>query len=563
MILLIILGIVSSVSGQNACFSSNLTVPQNLVCNQIKAWDAASRNQIVPAGDSLTPGHQPLRLSAPAATSGATSSSLPTDRYQCFNFQCLCQFYTGARWNGTFCNLADGTVLQKVVRKEYRQMTPAERELFRQGFLSVRNSIYQTLSTAHSNVNQSPGAHSGPNFLPWHRELLKRLEFGIRTTAVTVNGQTAYPYANMFVPYWDSTLDDNINLYMGLSSDTSMMFSSNLMGSVISGDLVDGQFANFVGTIGEVTQRSLDQYPNQLYLFQAATVNTIVTQQTVNQVLAATAGDSGCPAVPNSNIELRHGDVHVWMGGFMQTITTSTNDPIFFLHHSFIDNIWEQWRQNKQTPTQRETQWNTGSTSCYSAAHRITATMVPFTGMINSGGLSNQYTDNLYSYSPPATCSSSNPNGCNSDYLFCNTQANVCVARIKPGTQCSLINGGTCVGPSSDAPRNYPTPLPQPLPIVDELCYNMNQCCGPWTARGECQRNPGVMRVVCPASCGWCSPAYNLGDNCANRSQMCKIFVLAGECSKNYQWMAENCRKECAFCANTREQMCPGKEILM
>ncbi|WKY15865.1 hypothetical protein Q1695_000947 [Nippostrongylus brasiliensis] len=85
----------------------------------------------------------------------------------------------------------------------------------------------------------------------------------------------------------------------------------------------------------------------------------------------------------------------------------------------------------------------------------------------------------------------------------------------------------------------------------------MNQCCGPWTARGECQRNPGVMRVVCPASCGWCSPAYNLGDNCANRSQMCKIFVLAGECSKNYQWMAENCRKECAFCANTREQMCP------
>ncbi|KAK6750367.1 hypothetical protein RB195_002380 [Necator americanus] len=310
MILLLVAQLVHIISTQNPCFTTNLSDPQQLVCNQIKAWDAASR---------------------------------------------------------------------RLTRKEYRLMTAAERELYRQGFLAVRNSIYQTLSTAHSNVNQSPGAHSGPNFLPWHRELLKRIEIGIRTSAVTVNGQTTYPYANTFVPYWDSTLDDNINLYMGISSSNSMIFSADLLGSVISGDVVDGQFANFVGTIGEVTQRSLDQYPGQLYLFQAATLNTIVTQQTLNQVLAATAGSSGCPAVPNSNIELRHGDVHVWIGGFMQTITTSTNDPIFFLHHSFMDFIWEQWRLNKQTRAQRETQWNTGPTSCYSAAHLSTATMTPFT----------------------------------------------------------------------------------------------------------------------------------------------------------------------------------------
>ncbi|EYC05947.1 hypothetical protein Y032_0079g1270 [Ancylostoma ceylanicum] len=200
-----------------------------------------------------------------------------------------------------------------------------------------------------------------------------RLEIGIRTTAVTVAGATTYPYANMFVPYWDSTMDDNINLYSDLSSSTSMIFSSDLLGSVISGNLVDGQFANFVGTIGEVTQRALDQYPGQLFLFQAATVNTIVTQQTLNQ-----------------------------------------------------------------------------------------------------------------------------------------------------------------------------------------LCFNMNQCCSPWAARGECYNNPGVMRIVCPASCGWCSPRYNLGDNCVNRASTCKQFVLAGQCSLNYQWMAENCRKECKFCALTRDQACPA-----
>ncbi|ETN77510.1 hypothetical protein NECAME_03174 [Necator americanus] len=289
MILLLVAQLVHIISTQNPCFTTNLSDPQQLVCNQIKAWDAASRMQDIPTQSSLTPAisgvSQPLALSAPTSSSGTSSTSLPTDRYQCFTLQCL-------------------------------------------------------------------------------------IEIGIRTSAVTVNGQTTYPYANTFVPYWDSTLDDNINLYMGISSSNSMIFSADLLGSVISGDVVDGQFANFVGTIGEVTQRSLDQYPGQLYLFQAATLNTIVTQQTLNQ---------GCPAVPNSNIELRHGDVHVWIGGFMQTITTSTNDPIFFLHHSFMDFIWEQWRLNKQTRAQRETQWNTGPTSCYSAAHLSTATMTPFT----------------------------------------------------------------------------------------------------------------------------------------------------------------------------------------
>ncbi|KAL6739842.1 shTK domain protein [Ancylostoma duodenale] len=84
----------------------------------------------------------------------------------------------------------------------------------------------------------------------------------------------------------------------------------------------------------------------------------------------------------------------------------------------------------------------------------------------------------------------------------------------------------------------------------------MNQCCSPWAARGECYNNPAVMRIVCPASCGWCTPRYNLGDNCVNRASTCKQFVLAGQCTLNYQWMTENCRKECKFCAITREQAC-------
>jgi hypothetical protein len=28
--------------------------------------------------------------------------------------------------------------------------------------------------------------------------------------------------------------------------------------------------------------------------------------------------------------------------------STSANDPIFFIHHSFVDMIWEIWRQRAQ-----------------------------------------------------------------------------------------------------------------------------------------------------------------------------------------------------------------------
>ncbi|EPB66374.1 common central domain of tyrosinase [Ancylostoma ceylanicum] len=271
---------------------------------------------------------------------------------------------------------------------------------YRQAFLAVQGTMYRQLGTIHANFNQSPGAHSGPNFLGWHREFLKRLELAMRTTPVTVNGRTTYPYANVFIPYWNSAFDNELIRTHRISPLNSVMFSSYLMGSVRSGTVTDGIFGNFVGSSasfsialsyfvqlrkrkweypGRTTRRSLDQWNGQVTLFSFSDIADIINNQGVNDLLGATAGGNGCPRVLSTNIELVHGDVHVWVGADMQQITTSTNDPIFFLHHSFIDSIWEQWRQLRQTRSQRESQWNTGPTSCYSSAHQFNAAMVPFT----------------------------------------------------------------------------------------------------------------------------------------------------------------------------------------
>lgn len=56
----------------------------------------------------------------------------------------------------------------------------------------------------------------------------------------------------------------------------------------------------------------------------------------------------------DKTFESMHGLSHVWVGGFMFVIRVSPNDPTFYMHHAFLDFIWEQFRQTKQSRFQRE-----------------------------------------------------------------------------------------------------------------------------------------------------------------------------------------------------------------
>ena len=39
-----------------------------------------------------------------------------------------------------------------------------------------------------------------------------------------------------------------------------------------------------------------------------------------------------------------HNRVHLWVGGNMAPMT-SPNDPVFFLHHCFVDKAWADWQE--------------------------------------------------------------------------------------------------------------------------------------------------------------------------------------------------------------------------
>jgi len=39
-----------------------------------------------------------------------------------------------------------------------------------------------------------------------------------------------------------------------------------------------------------------------------------------------------------------HNSVHLWVGGQMRVVSISPNDPVFWLHHTFVDKVWDMWQ---------------------------------------------------------------------------------------------------------------------------------------------------------------------------------------------------------------------------
>jgi tyrosinase len=77
--------------------------------------------------------------------------------------------------NTNQCNLPNGQQLRKSVRKEYRVMSDEERNRYHGAMLAIkRNGAFDEIARLHSQFAESGGAHSGPAFLPWHREFIKR-----------------------------------------------------------------------------------------------------------------------------------------------------------------------------------------------------------------------------------------------------------------------------------------------------------------------------------------------------------------------------------------------------
>ncbi|KAJ1912045.1 hypothetical protein IWQ60_009845 [Tieghemiomyces parasiticus] len=206
------------------------------------------------------------------------------------------------------------------VRQEIRSMSPESRQRF-------FNAIKLLNSGAHPNahdkyaelhIKHATLAHGDARFLPWHRQLLREFEKDLQRIDPGVT-----------VPYWDWARDS-------ADPGASPIFSSEMLGhNGGSGDcVVDGQFANWSVYWPTQTPHCLTRKFDR--------GNSLKPWWGTNAINHIKTASSDYDAF-RRGIEGPHGNVHFGIGGDF-TPMWSPNDPIFWLHHSFVDKLWADWQ---------------------------------------------------------------------------------------------------------------------------------------------------------------------------------------------------------------------------
>ncbi|TGB08259.1 tyrosinase family protein [Streptomyces sp. MZ04] len=226
-----------------------------------------------------------------------------------------------------------------MVRRNQATLSAGEKLRFVAALLELKRSgRYDAFVATHNGFimsdtdNGDRVGHRSPSFLPWHRRFL--LEFEQELQAVD---------PSVALPYWDWTADR--------STDSSLWSADFMGGSGRAGDgrVEDGPFAFSRGD-WPITQRVDGR--NFLSRALGSGGRPLPSRSEVNSVLAMQVYDmppwnSLADGFRNHLEGWRgvnlHNRIHVWVGGQMAT-GGSANDPVFWLHHAFVDKLWADWQ---------------------------------------------------------------------------------------------------------------------------------------------------------------------------------------------------------------------------
>ncbi|WP_327729670.1 tyrosinase family protein [Streptomyces sp. NBC_00487] len=234
-------------------------------------------------------------------------------------------------------------------RKDVSTLTRAERRRFVGALLELKQrGEYDEFVRMHIDHYVSDGdgglrtAHMTPSFLPWHRRFVLELEKALRRIDDSVT-----------VPYWDWTRD---------RTTTSVPWTADLLGG--NGRRSDhrvmtGPFAYGTGgwtiteglTDVEYLTRDFGYPRNPVALptardLEAALADPVYDKAPWNSVTRGGFRNrlEGWGQGTGNGSWLTHNRVHRWVGGHMVG-GASVNDPVFWLHHAFVDLQWTRWQR--------------------------------------------------------------------------------------------------------------------------------------------------------------------------------------------------------------------------
>jgi tyrosinase len=250
---------------------------------------------------------------------------------------------------------ATGTLAEcnkPTVRRDWRSLTDAERT----HFIDVQQQLWRqepdpdtglsvydvNFTTVHR--DNTPFAHQVAAFLPWHRRFLRDYETALRTIDPEIS-----------LPYWNWAAD-NTRL------NESAIWGDKYFGADGADDdnhfVQIGRYANWTLKLGGDLS---DPNVNKEHFLRRIWTRGISAPRQPGQA----------PAVPNEDeiagnitevgtdfdafrrwFEPHHGTIHQGVGGFsmeingdMTAVENSPNEPVFWLHHAFVDRTWWQFQQ--------------------------------------------------------------------------------------------------------------------------------------------------------------------------------------------------------------------------
>lgn len=234
------------------------------------------------------------------------------------------------------------------IRQNHRNMSAVQKAAFISAVLLLKNKVdsvlnpgkqyrYDDFVQIHKNAMMGPDMfmpmpHRGPLFFPWHRVLLRQFELAL---------QSAAKDKSITVPYWDWNLS-------GANSPFTDVFLGGNGDSAQNNRVITGPFAlgqkNFEIRVWD----TLTGDPGLLREFGTDPTAILPTAPDVASALTKIPYSPGPGSWETTCEGGLHNPVHRWIGGNMAD-ATSPNDPVFFLHHCYLDLLWEQWK--KQHPS--------------------------------------------------------------------------------------------------------------------------------------------------------------------------------------------------------------------
>lgn len=239
------------------------------------------------------------------------------------------------------------------IRRNIASVDPSERVLLRDALVQLNQRFFPGTRTdsppggvslwfKQDEIHQATHVHGTPEFVPWHRELVNRLEEMLRQIDPRLS-----------LHYWDWTQDPraipNANLGGG-ATGTLNLFTPSFMGYGGSSS----------APIGE-PWLSAGYYVPGASLHRDATGNPADPPNTVVRFVAGSpASVAGDNAIVNAvdyptMWDLLRG-VHNAMHGFvaMGSAHVSFRDPFVFLLHSNVDRLFARWQTDLAHPERLE-----------------------------------------------------------------------------------------------------------------------------------------------------------------------------------------------------------------